>query len=193
MHSGWAAFVVLTMDGEQPRVLARGRPHLVETFTYRFRQPYHTAESMAVDDARVFISAVETEAMRLARSTIQAIHTGLQEQGHELAVLALLRGAGKPLPKLDKILASHALIHTADGELFREALVQASEKCSLAEVDIKEKELVDKACQVFRFSATRLNQEIANLGKPIGPPWSQDEKLAALAAWLALHATPDTA
>jgi hypothetical protein len=27
---------------------------------------------------------------------------------------------------------------------------------------------------------------LAKLGKPIGPPWSQDEKFAGLAAWLAL-------
>jgi hypothetical protein len=31
-----------------------------------------------------------------------------------------------------------------------------------------------------------LKHRITELGKPVGPPWSQDQKLAALAAWLSL-------
>jgi len=50
---------------------------------------------------------------------------------------------------LEKVLASHALIHTADGELFREALLHASNRCGLGDFRIKEKELLDRAGQVF--------------------------------------------
>jgi len=32
----------------------------------------------------------------------------------------------------------------------------------------------------------QLERRVADLGKPLGPPWSQDQKCAALAAWLAL-------
>jgi hypothetical protein len=31
-----------------------------------------------------------------------------------------------------------------------------------------------------------LQRRVAELGKPIGPPWTQDQKFAALVAWLAL-------
>ncbi len=188
VHSGWAAFVAVSLDRNQPKILARGRPHLVESFTYRFRQPYHTAESMNIVDARAFISSVETEATRLAGKAVETILTTLQTQGHELTILALIRGSGKPLPILAKILASHALIHTADGDLFRDALAQACRKCSLENFEIKEKELTDRACNVLGLSPTLLTQKLVRLGRSIGAPWSQDEKLSTLAAWVALQA-----
>jgi hypothetical protein len=39
---------------------------------------------------------------------------------------------------------------------------------------------------VFRLPAVDLQQRIAGLGKSLGPLWRQDEKLASLAAWIAL-------
>jgi len=88
----------------------------------------------------------------------------------------------------EKILASHALIHTADGELFREALLHASNRCGLRDFRIKEKELLDRAGQVLRLKGNALMRRVTELGRPLGSPWSQDEKFATIAAWLALAA-----
>ena len=186
VHSGWAAFVAIFLDRNQPQFLARGRPQLVEPFTYRFRQPYHTARSMAIDDAHAFISGVQKQAADLAGSTIASLQNALHKQGTELKVLALICGAGKPLPKLENILASHALIHTADGELFRHSLVLAGKTCGMQALEFKEKELMSSACKALGMQAAMLTARVASLGKTIGPPWSQDEKLATLAAWVAL-------
>ena len=49
-HSGWAAMVAVSVEKGAPHVLARERVHLVETFTYRFRQPYHTAAKLPIDE-----------------------------------------------------------------------------------------------------------------------------------------------
>ena len=38
----------------------------------------------------------------------------------------------------------------------------------------------------LKLAPDALRARIAGLGKPLGPPWGQDEKLAALAAWLVL-------
>jgi hypothetical protein len=89
---------------------------------------------------------------------------------------------------LDKVLASHALIHTADGELFREALLHASARCGLGDFRIKERELLDRAGQVLRLKGDDLMGRVTELGRSFGSPWSQDEKFATLAAWLALVA-----
>jgi len=97
-----------------------------------------------------------------------------------------LLASGRPLPGLEKILASHALIHTADGELFREALLHASARYGLQDFTIKEKELLDRAGQVFRAKPNELMRRVTELGRSLGAPWSQDEKLATLAAWLGL-------
>lgn len=186
VHSGWAALVAVTLNKNQPQVLARARPELVESFTYKFRQPYHTAEKMPLERAGAFIAGVEEQAKRLAQEAIQSMQAELRQKGYQLAHFALLQASAKPLPTLDRILASHALIHTADGELFRHALTDAAHRCNLTEFTIKQRELVDTGCKTFRLTAERLRGRLTTLGKAMGSPWSQDEKFAALAAWLAL-------
>jgi hypothetical protein len=42
---------------------------------------------------------------------------------------------------------------------------------------------------LFRLDAADLQQQITELGRSLGPPWRQDEKLASLAAWIALAAS----
>jgi len=189
VHSGWAVVVAVCVDRGAPVVLARQRVHLVETFTYEFRQPYHTAEKMPQGQAREFISRMRTESRRLANRAVQELESRTQEQGVKLTRCGLLLASGRPLPVLEKILASHALIHTADGELFREAILHASARCGLRDFRIREKELLDRAENVLRLKSAALKRRVTELGRPFGAPWSQDEKFAALAAWLAL-ATP---
>jgi hypothetical protein len=189
-HSGWAAAVAVCLDSGSPVVLARQRVHLVETFTYEFRQPYHTAEKMLDGQAREFISRMQAEARRLAYLAVRGLESRVQEQGVKLTRCGLLLASGRPLPLLEKILASHALIHTADGELFREALLHASARCGLRDFTIKEKELLERAGQVFHLKSADLMARITELGHSFGSPWSQDEKFATLAAWLALRASP---
>ena len=193
VHSGWAAAVAVCVKKGVPVVLARQRVHLVETFTYEFRQPYHTAEKMlAGGQAREFISRMQGEARRLAYRAIRELASRTLEQGVKLTRCGLLLASGRPLPELEKILASHALIHTADGELFREALLHASGRCGLQEFTIKEKELLDHAGLVLRAKPNDLLRRVTDLGREFGSPWSQDEKFATLAAWIALRESPSS-
>ncbi len=188
VHSGWTALVVVCLEKGAPAVLARQRVHLVDTFTYEFRQPYHTAEKMLLGQARDFISRVRDEARRLAHRAIHGLQSDLQKKGIALQSCGLLLASGRPLPNLEKILASQALIHTADGELFRDAILHASGRCGLQARCIKERELLERAAQVLRVQPAALMRRITELGRPLGAPWSQDEKFATLAAWLALAA-----
>src|SRR5713101_7962147 len=156
VHSGWVALVAESLEKGAPVVLARQRVHLVETFTYEFRQPYHTAEKMLTGQAGEFIERVRDEARRLAHRAIHGLQSDLQKQGIAVKSCGLLLASGKPLPNLEKILASHALIHTADGELFREALLHAIARCCLRDFRIREKELLEGAGQVFHATPKEL-------------------------------------
>lgn len=169
-----------------PRVLARQRVHLVETFTYKFRQPYHTAKRMSADEGRVFIAQVQEKAQRLAYRAMRDLQDSLQAQGYRLTRCGLVLASGRALPPLPQILASHALIHTADGELFRGAILHAGARCGFGRATVREKELLSEASRVLRLKPNDLTRRIAELGREIGPPWSQDEKFASLAAWMAL-------
>ncbi len=189
-HSGWTAIVALSVTKGLPSVLARQRLHLVETFTYEFRQPYHTAERMPLEEARAFISRVESEAQRLAHRAITELQRSVCAQGYELSRCGLVLASGRTLPLLPQILASHALIHTADGELFRRAILHASATSGLASATVKERELITEVSRVLHFKPNDLTRRIADLGRPLGPPWSQEEKFASLVAWLALASPP---
>jgi hypothetical protein len=191
-HSGWTALVALSVSKGVPCVLARQRIHLVETFTYRFRQPYHTAKTMPLDQGRAFIAGVQTQARDLAYRAVCELQENLHAQGYRLTRCGLVLASGRPLPNLPEILASHALIHTADGELFRESLLHACARCGLLSATAKERELVNEASRVLRLTPGVLTRRIADLGRPLGAPWSQDEKLATLIAWLALASKPSS-
>jgi hypothetical protein len=187
VHSGWAVLVVVSLEKDEPVVLRRERVQLVKTFSYKFRQPYHTAERMPIADGRKFISRMNAEARRLAHRALQTAQSDLARAGHRLVHCGLLLASGRPLPDLERVLASHALIHTGDGELFRDALAHASEKCALRLLKVREKGLFDEASQLFKLTRAALLNRVKELGRPLGSPWSQDEKSAALVAWLALQ------
>ena len=137
-----------------------------------------------------FIARVRAEARGLAWQAISSAQLNFQHQGYELKRCGLLLASGKPLPDIPNILASHALIHTADGELFREALLHASERCGLEMFTATESGLFERASQTLHRKGDDLGRCLAHLGAAVGSPWTQDEKLAALVAWLSLASDP---
>lgn len=186
VHSGWAAAVTVSGSRDAPVIVDRRSIQLVKTYTYTFRQPYHTAAKMPRQDAAKFVRGVQADAKRLAVASLRSLQVDLAEGDFEIVRGALLLASGRALPGLEQILASHALIHTADGELFRDGLRFACAAGSLPLDGIREKELFAVASKTLRVQPAALKRRVATLGKALGPPWSQDEKFAALGAWLTL-------
>src|SRR2546422_8831235 len=102
VHSGWSAVVAVCLEKGAPVLLARQSVHLVDTFTYEFRQPYHTAEKMLAGEAREFISRMQAEARRLAYRAVRELESRTHEQGVKLTRCGLLVASGRPLPGLEK-------------------------------------------------------------------------------------------
>jgi hypothetical protein len=115
----------------------------------------------------------------------QAIEA-LANQGYQVAAAGLLLAAGRSLPDLPTVLTSHALIHTAEGEMFRDVLVRASEACALPVTGVRERDLLARAAEATGLPAPDLQRRVGEMGRALGPPWRQDEKLATLVAWLVL-------
>ena len=185
-HSGWTSLVAIALEDGSPMVLLRQRPQLVKTFTYEFRQPYHTAEKVPRSESRGVISRSQAETRGLSYHAIRSVQKRLLTEGYELKYGGLLLASGRPLPSLPKILESHALIHTADGELFRHALLQASQRCGLEMFTAKENEVMLQSAEELGLEPEAIKRRLADLGTGLGPPWTLDEKLAALVAWISL-------
>jgi hypothetical protein len=175
-HSGWAAMVAIAGTMAAPRVLERRRIVIADPEMPGSKQPYHAAAELPFLEAETFVRRAIESSQALALDAISAAVKALRTQGHEVAGCGLVLGSGKALPGLEGILASHALIHTAEGEMFRAALAWAARECHLPVTAIQEK----------RVEATSLKR-IASLGKLLGPPWTQDQKYATLVALAALE------
>lgn len=186
VHSGWTCVVAIALEKSGVMVLWRKRVQLVDILTREFKQPYHAAEKMAFAAGAEHIAKVKAEALRLASQILADAETELRQEGRELTKCAMLLASARPLPDLAAILASHALIHTAEGELFRKAIAQACECRHVDLLRVKEKTLGAEAARHLGLTEAALQKQIAELGKTLGAPWSQDEKFATLAAWLRL-------
>jgi len=187
VHSGWAAMIALTLNDGAPTILARERVHLIETFTYAFRQPYHTAEKMPLEKASAFIERVRDQAQQMALGTLRKLATDLRARDCKLTACGVLLSSGRVVANLAQILASHASIHTADGQLFREAILHAAKRCRLVRYSIRERGALSAASEDLRIEPDDLARRIAELGRPLAAPWSQDEKLATMVALLAAN------
>jgi hypothetical protein len=176
-HSGWAAVVAVAGTVREPRVLDRRRIVIADPDLPGSKQPFHAAEDLPLLQAQALVTKAIESSRSLAAEAIAAVAEALRKKGHEVVACGLVLGSGKALPDLEKILASHALIHTAEGEMFRDVLRHAAQACGLPVTGIREKAI-----------ASELPPEITTLGKAIGPPWTQDQKYAALAGLMALTA-----
>ena len=184
-HSGWAVLVALR--GPSSSLVVVDRRRLVLCDDSFPRQPYHTAETLPAAKALTLVTRSLETAHSLAREALASAVRDLRAAGQEVAGAGLLVGSGRPLPReLPALLRSHPLIHTAEGEMYREALRLGCERASVAVVGFREREIESTASERLKLTPDALRLRVAALGKPLGPPWSQDEKLAALAAWLVL-------
>ena len=185
-HSGWAALVAIGGSLGSPEVILRRRIENADPEIPGSKQPFHAAEPLDFGDAKEFLRECTDSTSRLSRQALEGVIDELRRKNYEAVACGVVLGSGRPLPALDKILASHALIHTAEGEFYRNALVEAGEHCGLKVTGVKERELFERGAAQLHLSITQVERCIAELGKPIGPPWTQDQKYAALVAWLAL-------
>jgi hypothetical protein len=185
-HSGWAALVVLSGSPEAPDVIHRRRIVTADPELRGSKQPFHAAEPLQLPDAQALIHKCTASTRRLSREALRAVITDLREKDVEVIGCGVILGSGRSLPALEAILASHALLHTAEGEFYRQALVEAGEHCGLPVSGVKEREAYERGAEQLHLSPDELQSRVTALGRGIGPPWTQDQKYAALVAWLAL-------
>lgn len=187
-HSGWAAAVAVSGAPTAPVVVDRRRLEIADPHDPDAKQPYHAAEPLGFAAAQRLVRGCTETSQRLARDAVGAMIAELRAAGHAAVGCGLLQGSGRPLPDLAGILASHALIHTAEGQMFREVLAAAGRHHKLPVTEVRERELMARCAADLHLSSERVTRIMAEIGRALGPPWRQDEKYATLAAMLALAA-----
>jgi hypothetical protein len=181
MHSGWGVLVAVAQDANSVKLLDRRRIVVADPEEHGAIQPYHFAAQLKPSEQERHLANCAAASCRMAAAAIAEVVRELEAHHHRIVGAAILMASGRPLPPLVKILGAHPLIHTAEGEFFRQAVRQACEKLQIPVTSIRVREL---DTGVNKGSA--LQQSIAGLGRTVGPPWTKDHKTAALAAALLL-------
>ena len=186
MHSGWGVLVTI---GDTMEVLDRRRIVIVSEGSSGGKMPFHHAEELGLPAAQKYLAGYSAECDRLAQREIGHALDDLKTCGYDVASAALVLASGRALPDLAHILAAHPLIHTAEGELFRDSARRACESLALPVLGYRERDLAECANKVFGRASNKIVLQLAGMGKTLGSPWTADHKSAALAGCLALHAT----
>lgn len=171
---------------DAPTVIERKRIELADPQMRGSMQPFHAAAELHKAAAAKFIERCTAATNAMAKRELAIIVKDLLDRGHVVVACVNLLGSGRSPATLAAALASHPMLHTAEGEFFREALNAASRHLGLRVSGIVEKQALELGSAVFGISPDQLRRTLNELGLPLGPPWRQDEKLATLAAWLAL-------
>lgn len=192
-HSGWAALVAVAGSVRAPEILDRRRVSLVDpaepapkVVGHGPDQPYHIAKELKPEEAEAYLARSAKTASNLAHSALEEVAAALRERGFRITGCGIVLASGRRLPALDQILASHPMIHTAEGEFFRNAIREACRGMGIAVTGVRERDLFGTAAEKLDFPAARIKRKIEELRRSAGSPWTADQKNAALAGFLFL-------
>ena len=187
VHSGWGAVVAIVGERGMEEVLLRRRVVIIDPKIAGSAQPYHYVEKKEISAAENHLARCASVSQHLAFEALARLSAELKELDLAPKAAVILLSSARPLPDLEAILASHALIHTAEGEFFRQAFRSAFEKLRIPVTGIRARDLDDCALEAFGKTALKIQKRLDNMGRILGPPWTKDQKTAALGAAIVLN------
>lgn len=153
VHTGWGACVIVGGSLRNPEIVDN---KVIELLGDMERFCYHRAAEMKPELVREWLTRIRAKALARARSELSPL------LAEDIRVAAVVAKEGT-LPGLEKIPATHARIHSAEGFFYRDVFREA--------------------CQVPCRVIPPASLDISAVGRLATKPWGRDQKLAALAAW----------
>lgn len=178
--------VAVGASGDDLQVIDRRRVELIEEGELWAKMPYHAAEGLDPDEAQDLVKRGIESARRVALIRLRELIKRMRGHKYEIAGCGVLVPEPMPDWSTGDILAVHFRMHKAEGVLFPDALCRAARGCELPLTAVPAKGLPEYAEEALGLPPEGPPKMIAELGKPIGPPWAKDQRNAALAAVIAL-------
>jgi hypothetical protein len=182
VKSGWAAAVLLTGTARSPQLCDVRRIELSDPQHTETRQPYHAAMGKLERDARKINQRVDV-VRGIAQQSIATLLASYRQQN-----LRIRRGAlvvGSQIDP-DSIANPHIRAHAFEGRLFRCVLEESLRAHRIRTKIIIERHAYARAVEELKQTNQSIRRMIQNLGRETETPWRAEQKLAAVAAWLAL-------
>jgi hypothetical protein len=186
VHTGWAAVLALGGTARAPAVLERVRVEMLDgSDPSKPRFVYHAAQEIALDAAARLVREVTAISRAHAKAALKDVVERLKERNYDVAASGIIVKNRPFSAELGAIVKSHALIHSAEGALFRGAMKHASESLKIRVVEVPAGELEARASPLLGVSTKALPERLMAIGRTAGKPWSKDQRDAFLAALLA--------
>jgi hypothetical protein len=186
-HTGWAILVAVAGPASSATVVDRRRIEMMpHRDVKRPRFVYHAAQKLPAAAAERLVRESIEMSWKNAEAAIRAAVVDLRTNGHDVVASGIVIGNKRLEAPLAAILESHALIHTAEGQLFRDAIRRASERVKLPVSEVGARELEARAARALRLPDAGLTKRLTAIGDAAGRPWSKDHRQACLAALIAL-------
>ena len=182
VKSGWAAVVLLTGAIDSPRPRDNRMVDLSDPKVPETRQPYHATFGQLETDAKKTNRRTDI-VHAITKQSIADLLSHYRQKGYRIECAILVVGS-----QVDPatIANPHIRAHALEGRLFRVALEQALNEHGIRTEILLERNAYDKATTQLEKSSADLRRTIQNFGRDTNGPWRAEQKLAALAAWVAL-------
>ena len=180
-HTYWTPAAVVAGPASAPRLLHRRR---IVFAAGKERMAFHQAADVGPDGAEALIEAVRTATRANARTEIAALLADLERDGVTVETAVIPESRPRLPDTVAEIIRVHALMHAAEGVFYRDVVAAACRDLGLEVIRTIERDLSETAAMVLDLAPATLAARLAGLAT--GPPWGEDYRMAALAAWLGL-------
>ena len=182
VKSGWAAAVLLTGSARSPQFCDVRRIDLSDPRLPETRQPYHAAMGKLETDTTKINRRVSV-VRSIAQQSMATLLRSYRGKGYAISRAVLVVGSQVDP---DSIANAHIRAHAFEGQLFRSVLEQALQTCGTRTEIFLERDAYAQGATKLKESNDTVRRVIQNFGRATQGPWRAEQKLAALAAWLAL-------
>ncbi len=160
VKSGWAAAVLLKGAARSPQLC--------------------DVQRIDLSDPRF----PETRVRRITEKSIAKLLTGYRQQNFRIKRAALVVGS-----KIDpaSVANPHIRAHAFEGRLFRSVLEKSLQTHRIRTDVLIERDAYREAIVILKQSNENVRRMIQNFGRDTQAPWRAEQKVAAVAAWLALR------
>ena len=182
VKSGWAAAVLLKGSARSPKLCDVQRIDLSDPRFPEARQPYHAAMGRLETDTKKINRRVDA-VRRITEKSIAKLLAGYRQQNFTIKRAALVVGS-----QIDprSVANAHIRAHALEGQLFRSVLQESLHAhCIVTDVLI-ERDAYARAAVQLKQSNENVRRAIQKFGRDRKAPWRAEQKLSAVAAWVAL-------
>jgi hypothetical protein len=179
VHS-WRALVVAVRGPPTcPEIVHRQEITLVDDESTR--EPYHAAWAVPIEEVPALIGSVERAAAAAAAEAMEALVSSFGPVG----AVGVVGGNRKVPSELTRRLASHAMVHASERDLYEQAVIRGAAIVGLLVTTVPATgRLFAEAADVL---GVELEPALASQGTSVGRPWRKDHREATVAALVALE------